>query len=105
MSPAYGFSALALVKCSNEECPGPRHNMKEDPGTSTLNSEQGGKDSKTNDRWEASTVQDMQNEMDNATTMTRRSGYYPPTWRTSLITASKTSKQDHEGRAWARGTL
>ena len=36
VSPAYGFSALALVKCSNEECPGPRHNMKEDPGTSTL---------------------------------------------------------------------
>ena len=36
MSPAYGFSALALVKCSNEEGPGPRHNMKEDPGTSTL---------------------------------------------------------------------
>jgi hypothetical protein len=34
----------------------------------------------------------MQNEMDNATTMTRRSGYYPPTWRTSLISASKTSK-------------
>ncbi len=30
MSPAYGFSALALVKCSNEEGPGPRHNMKED---------------------------------------------------------------------------
>ena len=36
VSPAYGFSALALVKCSNEEGPGPRHNMKEDPGTSTL---------------------------------------------------------------------
>ena len=36
MSPAYGFSALALVKCSNEGGPGPRHNMKEDPGTSTL---------------------------------------------------------------------
>ena len=36
VSPAYGFSALALVKCSNEGGPGPRHNMKEDPGTSTL---------------------------------------------------------------------
>ena len=36
VSPAYGFSALALVKCSNKEGPGPRHNMKEDPGTSTL---------------------------------------------------------------------
>ena len=36
MPPAYGFSALALVKCSNEKGPGPRHNMKEDPGTSTL---------------------------------------------------------------------
>jgi hypothetical protein len=35
VSPAYGFSALALVKCSNEGGPGPRHNMKEDPGTST----------------------------------------------------------------------
>jgi len=34
--PAYGFSALALVKCSNEGGPGPRHNMKEDPGTFTL---------------------------------------------------------------------
>jgi hypothetical protein len=36
VSPAYGFSALALVKCSNEGGPGPRPNMKEDPGTSTL---------------------------------------------------------------------
>ncbi len=27
VSPAYGFSALALVKCSNEGGPGPRHNM------------------------------------------------------------------------------
>jgi hypothetical protein len=36
VSPSYGFSALALVKCSNEGGPGPRHNMKEDPGTSTL---------------------------------------------------------------------
>ena len=36
VSPAYGFSALALVKCSNEEGPGPRHNTKEDPGTSSL---------------------------------------------------------------------
>ena len=36
VSPAYSFSALALVKCSNEGGTGPRHNMKEDPGTSTL---------------------------------------------------------------------
>jgi len=36
VSPEYGFSALALVKCSNEGGPGPRHNMKEDPGTFTL---------------------------------------------------------------------
>jgi hypothetical protein len=36
VSPAYGFSALALVKCSNEGGPGPGHNMKEDPGTPTL---------------------------------------------------------------------
>ena len=36
VSPAYGFSALALVKCSNEEGLGPRHNTKEDPGTSSL---------------------------------------------------------------------
>ena len=34
MSPAYGFIALALVKCSNDGGPGPRHNMKEDPGSS-----------------------------------------------------------------------
>jgi len=27
---------MALVKCSNEGVTGPRHNMKEDPGTSTL---------------------------------------------------------------------
>jgi hypothetical protein len=36
VSPAYGFSAFALVKCSNEGGPGPSQNMKEDPGTSTL---------------------------------------------------------------------
>ena len=36
MSPAYGYIALALVKCSNEGGPGPRYNMKEDPGSSTL---------------------------------------------------------------------
>ncbi len=34
MSPAYGFIALALVKCSNEGGPGPRYNRKEDPGSS-----------------------------------------------------------------------
>ncbi len=34
MSPAYGFAALALVKCSNEGGPGPRYNRKEDPGSS-----------------------------------------------------------------------
>ena len=36
MSPAYGFVALALVKCSNEGGPGPRYNMKEDPGSPNL---------------------------------------------------------------------
>ena len=36
MSPAYGDFALALVMHSNEGGPGPRHNMKEDPGTFTL---------------------------------------------------------------------
>jgi hypothetical protein len=36
VSPAYGFSALALVKCSNEGGPGPRHNKKENTGSSTL---------------------------------------------------------------------
>jgi hypothetical protein len=36
VSPAYGFVALALVKCSNEGGPGPRYNMKEDPGSSIL---------------------------------------------------------------------
>jgi hypothetical protein len=36
VSPAYGDFALALVMHSNEGGPGPRHNMKEDPGTSTL---------------------------------------------------------------------
>ncbi len=34
VSPAYGFASLALVKCSNEGGPGPRYNMKEDPGSS-----------------------------------------------------------------------
>jgi hypothetical protein len=33
VSPAYGFAALALVKCSNEGGPGPRYNRKEDPGS------------------------------------------------------------------------
>ena len=36
VSPAYGHIKSALVKCSNKEGPGPRHNRKEDPGTSTL---------------------------------------------------------------------
>jgi hypothetical protein len=36
MQPAYGYIALALVKCSNEGGPGPRYNMKEDPGYSIL---------------------------------------------------------------------
>ena len=36
VSPAYGYIRSALVKCSNDGGPGPRHNMKEDPGTSTL---------------------------------------------------------------------
>ena len=34
VSPAYGYIELALVKCSNEGGPGPRHNMKGDPGSS-----------------------------------------------------------------------
>jgi hypothetical protein len=34
VSPAYGYIALALVKCSNDGGPGPRHSMKEDPGSS-----------------------------------------------------------------------
>jgi hypothetical protein len=34
--PAYGDFSLALVLHSNEGGPGPRHNMKEDPGSSTL---------------------------------------------------------------------
>jgi len=34
--PAYGDFRLALVMHSNEGGPGPRHNMKEDPGTFTL---------------------------------------------------------------------
>jgi hypothetical protein len=29
--PTYGYIALALVKCSNDGGPGPRHNMKKDP--------------------------------------------------------------------------
>ncbi len=36
LSPAYGYGSLALVMHSNEGGPGPRHNMKEDPGSSTL---------------------------------------------------------------------
>ncbi len=32
--PTYGYIVLALVKCSNDGGPGPRHNMKEDPGSS-----------------------------------------------------------------------
>jgi hypothetical protein len=36
VSPAYGYYVLALVKHSNEGGPGPRYNMKEDPGSSTL---------------------------------------------------------------------
>ncbi len=36
VSPVYGDFAIALVMHSNEGGPGPRHNMKEDPGTSTL---------------------------------------------------------------------
>jgi hypothetical protein len=35
VSPAYGYVSLALVKYSNEGGPGPRYNMKEDPGSST----------------------------------------------------------------------
>ena len=34
VSPAYGYIALALVKCSNKGSPGPRYNRKEDPGSS-----------------------------------------------------------------------
>ncbi len=36
MSPAYIYDLLALVKHSNGGGPGPRYNMKEDPGSSTL---------------------------------------------------------------------
>jgi len=36
VSPADGYDLLALVKHSNEGGPGPRYNMKEDPGSSTL---------------------------------------------------------------------
>jgi hypothetical protein len=36
VSPAYGYVSLALVMHSNEGGPGPRYNMKEDPGSSTL---------------------------------------------------------------------
>ncbi len=32
--PAYGYIALALVKCSNEGGPGPIYNRKQDPGSS-----------------------------------------------------------------------
>ncbi len=34
VSPAYGYIESALVKCSNDGGPGPRHNMKGDPGYS-----------------------------------------------------------------------
>jgi hypothetical protein len=34
VSSACGYIALALVKCSNDGGPGPRRNMKEDPGSS-----------------------------------------------------------------------
>ena len=36
MSPADGYDLLALVKHSYEGGPGPRYNMKEDPGSYTL---------------------------------------------------------------------
>jgi hypothetical protein len=32
--PTYGYIVSALVKCSNDGDPGPRHNMKEDPRSS-----------------------------------------------------------------------
>ncbi len=34
VSPAYSYIELALVKCSNDGGPGPRHNMKGDPVSS-----------------------------------------------------------------------
>ncbi len=34
VSPAYGYIGSALVKCSNNGGPGPRHKMKGDPGYS-----------------------------------------------------------------------
>jgi hypothetical protein len=37
VSPAYGYIGSALVKCSNDGGPGPRHNMKGDPGSSIFN--------------------------------------------------------------------
>jgi hypothetical protein len=36
VSPASGYVSLGLVKYSNEGGPGPRYNMKEVPGSSTL---------------------------------------------------------------------
>jgi hypothetical protein len=36
VSAACGYVSLALVKCSNEGGPGPRYNMNEVPGSSTL---------------------------------------------------------------------
>jgi hypothetical protein len=36
VSPANGYISLGLVMHSNEGGPGPRYNMKEDPGSSTL---------------------------------------------------------------------
>ncbi len=62
------------------------------------------KDSKTNDGWEASTVQDMQYEMDNANHDDETKWLLPAyrTWRTSLISASKTSKasMDLSAKCW-----
>jgi len=37
VSPAYGYIESALVKCSNEGGPGPRHSMKGDHGSSIFN--------------------------------------------------------------------
>jgi hypothetical protein len=37
VSPAYGYIESALVQCSNDGGPGPRHNMKGDHGSSIFN--------------------------------------------------------------------
>jgi hypothetical protein len=37
VSPAYGYNGSALVQCSNDGGPGPRHNTKGDPGSSIFN--------------------------------------------------------------------